>query len=103
MSNQKERILIPYAGRMKFARMLKSKGCDIPDMYGTKLSREGKFDFFLFWKDSEGRDHRAWYTSFKHAPYLEIDEVVTPLTVADVIRFGLYKEKQTPTVGVLAE
>ena len=80
--------LYPRATKTSMARLLRSKGYELPKIKDALFSSVGH-SYFLRWCDLDGKGHQAYYTAFGGMPVLMMDEVLFPLTMAEAIRFDL--------------
>lgn len=74
--------LYPHATKASMARLLRSKGYELPKIKDTQFSRL-THSFFLRWVDLNGYGHQAYYTAVCGRPYLEVDNKPVKLTMAN--------------------
>lgn len=80
--------LYPKATKTSMARLLRSKGYELPKIKDALFSSVGH-SYFLRWCDLDGKGHQAYYTGASGRPMLMVDKVLFPLTMAEVLKFGL--------------
>lgn len=83
--------LYPHATKASMARLLRSKGYELPKIKDTQFSRL-THSFFLRWVDLNGYGHQAYYTAVCGRPYLEVDNKPVKLTMAKVTSLGLVRD-----------
>lgn len=80
--------LYPKATKTSMARLLRSKGYELPKIKDALFSSVGH-SCFLRWCDLDGKGHQAYYTGSGGLPVLLVDNVMFQLTMAEAIRFDL--------------
>lgn len=80
--------LYPRATKTSMVRLLRSKGYELPKIKDALFSNVGH-SYFLRWCDLDGKGHQAYYTGSGGRPMLMVDKVMFPLTMAEVLKFGL--------------
>lgn len=94
-----EKQIFPRATKTSLVKLLRAKGYDVPSSrqaYFDKLGRGNAITYVLEWVDSQKRRQRAFYSGCAGRPYLSVGKEWTWLTMAEVIQFGLYKDKKIP-------
>lgn len=90
---------IPHATRTSLRRLLLRKGIEVPPIRDITLSFRTCYHvwyptYFLLWRDSRGKHHRADYYLNNGEPHLRVDGNDLPVTMAEVEHYGLYREKE---------
>ena len=81
------------ATKTGFAKLLRSRGYDIPSIRSAWFSR-CRGTAWLEWLDSAGNWHRATLTGAAGRPILWVDRALgAEISMTEVIHFGLYTEK----------
>lgn len=89
-----EKQILPRATKTKLVKLLRAKGYDVPSIRQVVFDRQ-HLVFVLYWKNKEEIPHWAYYAC-TGVPTLQVDRAWIELTMAEVIQFGLYKEKKIP-------
>lgn len=88
-------VLLPKATKTNLVKLVRSKGYDVPSIrkawfWGNNRSR----CYSIHWKDAQLESHYAMYSAAGGRPFLMVDkDDMIYLTMAEVIHFGLVKEK----------
>ena len=85
--------LFPKATKTSFARLLRSKGYQLPPGRELEFSQL-RHSFFLRWCDTDFKSHAAYYSAAAYRPMLLVDHEPVELTMAEVLRFGLVQEQK---------
>lgn len=91
-----EKQILPRATKTGLVKLLRANGYDVPSgrqAYFDKIGRGKSITYVLEWMDSQKRRRRAFFSGCAGRPFLSVDKEWTWLTMAEVIQFGLYKEK----------
>lgn len=91
--------IVAYANRTRLRRLLLSKGIKMPPIKDTTLRHRTRYHvwyptYFMLWRDSTEKHHRAAYHLINGQPYLKVDNKDLSITMAEVERYGLYKEEK---------
>ena len=84
--------VLPKATKSSMVKLIRSKGYDVPSIYQATFER-ARYTFWLRWVDKQKVPHSAYYTGAGGRPVLQVDKTWIDLSMAEVIQFGLYKEK----------
>ena len=92
-----KRQILPRATKTSLVKLLRARGYDVPSIQAASFDQDRRIGyFFLHWYDKGGVRHYAHYFSALGMPMLLVDTEYTDLSMAEVIRFGLYREKKIP-------
>lgn len=95
--NTAAKQILPRATKTSLVKLLRARGYDVPSIQAASFDQDRRIGyFFLHWDDKDGSRHYAHYFSALGMPMLLVDTEYTDLSIAEVIRFGLYKEKKIP-------
>lgn len=88
--------IVVSANRTNLRRLLLSKGIEMPPIKDITLRYRTRYHvwqptYFMLWRDSTGRHHRASYRLDNDKPYLAVDNKDLSVTMAEVERYGLYR------------
>lgn len=92
-------VIVAHATRTSLRRLLLRKGIEVPPIRDTTLHYRTRYHvwyptYFLPWRDSSGKHHRADYYLDNGEPHLKVDSNDLPVTIAEVECCGLYREKE---------
>ena len=84
--------LYPKATKTSLAKLLRARGMDIPSIRRADFSKSGR-SYWFHWQDSQEVWHQAYYSAAGGRPLLAIDQEFVPISMTEVIQFGLSEEK----------
>lgn len=92
METLMEKKILPKATKSNLVKLIRARGYEVPSIYQAYFERHGRA-YLLYWRDKKDATHIAYYTIAAGWPALQVDKDWLDLTMAEVIRFGLYEEK----------
>lgn len=84
--------IYPKATKTSLAKLLRARGMEIPSIRRADFSKSGR-SYWLHWHDSQEVWHQAYYSAAGGRPLLAIDQEFSPISMTEVIHFGLFEEK----------
>lgn len=88
-------MILPRATKTSLVKLLQDKGYDIPSIYRVTFS-SCRRAYFVRWVDSNDAYHMAYYSTVAGKPILQVDKAWIDLTMAEVIQYGLFEQKNAP-------
>lgn len=94
-----ESVLLPTATKTKLAKLIRSKGYDIPSIRQAHFDKLSRGTFTLEWTDSSNAFRRAFYSGCAGRPYLQVGEEWIWLTMSEALQFGLVEKVKAKSGG----